>query len=63
MQAQVCQRAIQDLVDDSIYDPRHYEKLRWLAIYWNTAVARPLGALEAIVLPISREAEGAGAPR
>jgi len=59
--AQACQRAIQDLVDDSIYEPRHYEKLRWLAIYWNTTVARPLGALEPIVLPISREAEGAGA--
>jgi hypothetical protein len=46
-----------DLVDDSIYEPKHYEKLHWLAVYWNSVVA--LGgsrrALEQIVLPIVRD--------
>ena len=56
LQAQACQRAIQNLLDDSIHEPKHYEKLRWLAIYWNsTVVAETSGrVLEAIVLPISR---------
>jgi hypothetical protein len=54
--AQTCQRSIQNLLDDSIYEPSHYEKLRWLAIYWNTTVATAAtGApLEMIVLPVSR---------
>jgi hypothetical protein len=54
--AQTCQRSIQNLLDDSIYEPRYYEKLRWLAIYWNaTVVIGALGApLEMIVLPASR---------
>jgi hypothetical protein len=56
LQAQACQRAIQGLLDDSIYEPRHYEKLRWLAIYWNSTVgvAAPDVALEPIVFPIAR---------
>jgi hypothetical protein len=56
LQDQDCKRAIQNLLDDSIYEPRHYEKLRWLAIYWNSTVAvgAPSGALEMITLPISR---------
>jgi hypothetical protein len=54
--AQVCQRALQNAVDESIYDPRHYEKLRWLAVYWNSTVASPAsrGALGMIVLPLTR---------
>jgi len=54
--AQTCQRSIQNLLDDSIYEPRHYEKLRWLAIYWNSTVVIGAtgGALEMIVLPVSR---------
>jgi hypothetical protein len=54
--AQRCQRALQNLVDESIYQPRHYEKLRWLAIYWNGTVASrpPTGPLEMIVLPRMR---------
>ena len=56
--AQTCQRSIQNLLDNSIYKSSHYEKLRWLAIYWNTTVATgATGApLEMIVLPASRNA-------
>jgi hypothetical protein len=55
LDAQRCQRSIQNLLDASIYEPRHYEKLRWLAIYWNSAVAA--GArreLEVVRLPVNR---------
>ena len=34
-----CQAAIQRLIEDSIYDPSHYEKLRWLALQWNITFA------------------------
>jgi hypothetical protein len=40
LQAQACQRSIQNLVDDSIYEPKHYEKLLWLAVYWNNTEDR-----------------------
>jgi hypothetical protein len=33
---QSCRACIQNLLNDSIYNPRHFEKLRWLAIYWNS---------------------------
>jgi hypothetical protein len=33
--AESCHAAIQSQVNDSIYDPRIYIKLRWLALYWN----------------------------
>jgi hypothetical protein len=33
--AQSCHAAIQSQVNDSIYDPRIYKKLRWMALYWN----------------------------
>ena len=50
LDAQRCQCSIQNLLNASIYEPRHYEKLRWLAIYWNSAVAEGAGrALEVIV--------------
>ena len=57
LQAQACQRSIQNLVDDSIYEPKHYEKLLWLAVYWNSTVAngQPGRPLAPIVLPIARE--------
>jgi hypothetical protein len=55
LDAQQCQRSIQNLLDASIYEPGHYEKLRWLAIYWNSTVALGAGrALEPIRLPVSR---------
>jgi len=54
--AQTCQSSIQNLLNESIYEPRHYEKLRWLAIYWNsTVLTGTAGAgLGMIVLPVSR---------
>ena len=56
LEAQACQRSIQNLLDESIHDPSHYEKLRWLAVYWNSTVAIGAAgrALEMIVLPINR---------
>jgi hypothetical protein len=55
LDAQHCQRSIQNLLDASVYEPGHYEKLRWLAIYWNNTVALGGGrALEPIRLPVSR---------
>jgi hypothetical protein len=32
-----CNFSIQFHLDHSIYEPRIYEKLRWLAIYWNSS--------------------------
>jgi hypothetical protein len=50
-----CQQMLQGLLDDSIHEPRHYEKLRWLAIYWNGTVALgdPVSRIE---LPLARAA-------
>jgi hypothetical protein len=33
-----CRRHLQTMLNESIYDPRHYEKLRWLADHWNAIV-------------------------
>ncbi len=49
-----CQKAIQNLLDDSIHEPKHYEKLRWLAIYWNSTVATGPGPLTPIKFPLLR---------
>jgi hypothetical protein len=49
--AQTCGEVIQNLLNDSIYEPKHYEKLRWLAIYWNTTIGSSLGPLQQIKLP------------
>ena len=38
-----CKEAIQHALNESVYDPKHFEKLRWLAIYWN-GLASELGA-------------------
>ena len=35
IEAQQCQSSIQNLLDNSIYEPSHFEKLQWLAVYWN----------------------------
>jgi hypothetical protein len=34
---QGCKFSVQYQLDHSIYDPRIFEKLRWLAIYWNSS--------------------------
>jgi hypothetical protein len=33
--AEACHKAIQTKLDQSIYDPSIFRKLRWLTIYWN----------------------------
>jgi hypothetical protein len=51
---QSCRASIQNLLNESIYDPRHFEKLRWLAIYWNTALPfgePPIDLLEPVDFP------------
>jgi hypothetical protein len=50
--AEECQRQIQRLLYESIYDPKHYEKLRWLAIYWNSTIAN-FASLRPIIFPQS----------
>jgi hypothetical protein len=59
LEAHRCQRSIQDLLDASIYEPSHYEKLRWLAIYWNSTVGfiGARRALEPVRLPVSPQLE------
>ena len=52
--ATTCQKVIQSLLNDSIHNPNHYEKLRWLAIYWNGTVAREGGQLSMINFPQSQ---------
>jgi hypothetical protein len=53
LNAQHCQQIVQSLLDKSIHDPRHFEKTRWFAIYWNATVGFAPGALIAPVrLPV-----------
>jgi hypothetical protein len=35
LMAASCHYAIKTKLDESIYDPAIFKKLRWLAIYWN----------------------------
>ena len=48
-------KSLQQQLDESIYEPRHFEKLRWFAIYWNGKVGFTPGApVPPLVLPNSR---------
>jgi hypothetical protein len=49
--AGACREKIQARLDQSIYNPFHYEKLRWLAIYWNGV--RPQA--EHVIFPAMRD--------
>jgi len=49
--AQTCGQMIQTLFNESIYEPKHYEKLRWLAIYWNSTIDGSIGPLNSIKFP------------
>jgi hypothetical protein len=53
----LCQGMIQSLLDESIFVPKHYEKLRWLAIYWNSTAARG-DPVHRIVFPVAQNLEG-----
>jgi hypothetical protein len=57
-ETQLCRAAIQILLDGSIYQPSHYEKLLWLSIYWNSTVVSQAtgGTLKPILAPVSRRA-------
>jgi hypothetical protein len=50
---QSCRASIQNLLNDSIYNPRYFEKLRWLAIYWNSVRLGqpPIDLLEPVDFP------------
>jgi hypothetical protein len=48
-----CQAALQQLLTDSIHEPKHFEKLRWFAIYWNSVVGNWENGAAAVVFPAS----------
>jgi hypothetical protein len=53
--AQSYQRILQQLLDHSIHEPRHFEKVRWFAIYWNGTFGFIPGApIQHVVLPAAR---------
>jgi hypothetical protein len=37
--AEKCQKVIQEKLFDSVHQPKHYSKLKWLAIHWNATRA------------------------
>jgi hypothetical protein len=45
IQAQNYQRILQNLLDHSIHEPSHFEKVRWFALYWNGTFGFTPGAL------------------
>jgi hypothetical protein len=51
--AETCHRSIQTKLDDSIYDPSIYKKLRWLTVYWNGVAmsAGSMGMLKVVDFP------------
>jgi len=54
--AQSHQRILQNLLDQSIHEPRHFEKVRWFALYWNGTVGfAPDAPIGPITLPVSRD--------
>jgi hypothetical protein len=47
---------VQKQLDDSIYNPAHFKKLRWLAIYWNgVRTSGRSDLLEPVNFPAARE--------
>jgi hypothetical protein len=48
-----CRASIQAHLKSSIYNPHHFQKLRWLTIYWNGVrmSAPPIDGLEPIDFP------------
>lgn len=51
MIGEACRESIQEKLDRSIHNPAHYEKLRWLAIYWNSV--RP--QTDHVIFPAARD--------
>jgi hypothetical protein len=38
IQAQICESALQSLINTTMHEPRHFEKVKWFAVYWNVTV-------------------------
>jgi hypothetical protein len=54
--AKNCHQSVERMLHESIYDPKHFEKLKWLATYWNDSLTK--GDLERINLPFSKTDAG-----
>lgn len=53
--AQSCGRVLQQLLDDAVYQPEHYLKVKWFGIYWNETVGYiPDAPVEPVSFPGSR---------
>ncbi|EJN11337.1 hypothetical protein PMI42_05372 [Bradyrhizobium sp. YR681] len=46
---------IEDALARSIYEPAHYEKVRWLALYWNSVAAET--GIKLVDLPLMKSAK------
>ncbi|WP_428122471.1 hypothetical protein [Bradyrhizobium sp.] len=56
IEAQSYQRILQNLLDHSIHEPRHFEKVRWFALYWNgTFGVAPDAPIGPVTFPGSRD--------
>jgi hypothetical protein len=51
--AMECQAALQKLLTDSIHEPKHFEKLKWFAIYWNSVVMNWENGAPPVAFPAS----------
>jgi hypothetical protein len=58
--ADKCRMALQNLLNNSIYEPNHHAKLRWLTIYWNSTFALAQGPQSRVKFP--QEPHAAVAP-
>jgi hypothetical protein len=51
VRAATCKTMIEQKLTDSIHNPAHYEKMRWLAIYWNSNLGPKLGPTFRVSFP------------
>lgn len=45
VQAQLCESALQSLINTSMHEPKHFDKVKWFAVYWNSTT--PTGERDA----------------
>jgi hypothetical protein len=56
IEGQSYQRILQELLNHSIHEPRHFEKVRWFALYWNgTFGFAPDRLIGPVTLPVARD--------
>ena len=48
-----CHVALQELLTESIHEPRHFEKLKWFAGYWYSVLKNGPEGPPQVVLPAS----------